>query len=152
MLSTEPVRTDYFWQGYLDVMRSDFAVEPSQDAVVFRGPGMIVVTLDQPPSPELLREFNMLRDRVSPVDMGNINQPAEPFKLGQQSFYIPLRDTFCPDQTSEAIASELESRYGMRVLRKRSKPMDRKFGSEVVKRFTKRSDAFNAGYAATFSA
>lgn len=118
-------RTDSFLAGYRSVMRSDFAVEPSQDAVVFRGPGMIVVTLDQPPSPELLREFNMLRDRVSPVGiMGGDRDPVEPFKLSQQSFYIPLRDTFCPDRTSEAIASDLETRYGMRVLRKRQKPSE----------------------------
>jgi hypothetical protein len=138
-------RSDSFAAGYADVMRLDFAIAPTQDAVVFAGDGMIVLTFHEPPNLDLQQELFDLRRQVSD-DMAPMRDST------QRSFYIPLLATYCPDRTAEAIANDLESRYGMRVLRKRSRDQyQQKHGPKVVKRFTKDS-AFSAGYADAMSA
>lgn len=154
-MDSETVRTDSFLQGYDDVMRLDFAITPAQDAVVLAGKDMVVVTLDQTPDSVLLRELNDLRVQVSPSGrLGGDRELSESFTAGQRSFYLPLSSTYCPDKTAEAIASELEGRYGMTVLRKRKKTTkyDREFAPQTVKQFkaradSVRSDSFSAGYA-----
>ncbi|MEM9149374.1 MAG: hypothetical protein AAGB19_02830 [Cyanobacteria bacterium P01_F01_bin.3] len=135
-----------FLDGYTDALRLDFTVAPAQDAVILAGHEMIVLTLDQPPGPQLLQELNTLREEVSPAGGRGypVDEASEQFNSAQRSFYIPLRSTYCPDKTGEAIATELETRYGLRVLRKRSRSSNRKYEPRVVKRFTQRRDSYRA--------
>lgn len=140
----EPARTDSYTNGYASVMRQDFSVSPSQDVVVLSGSGMMRLTFNEPPAMPLLKEITELWKTVS--DRAHESN-TPPFQLGDRKFYISIGDTYCPNQTAEAVASELESRYGLKTLRKK-KPLseyDKKSEPKVVKTFS-RGDGFTAGY------
>lgn len=130
----------------LDGVRMDFAVAPTQDVVVTRGDGMIKVQFAQPPSEQIAKELEELRMKIygMPSDEPITLAPYPPIRPQDEykppppiNWYISLNPTWCTDRTAEQVARELETRFGMKVLRKvaYSVMRDKKYADKVVKQF-----------------